>query len=245
MKVIGLTRIRNESEIIQDTLDHMATFCSEVIVYDDCSTDKTVEICESHPIVSTIIKGTQWSLDRYKEEYANRHLLFLEAQKVLDADDWFVYMDADERIEFDFSLLKSLSMESIDAVYMRLFDFYITSQDINENYYNRTMIGPEFREIGMIFRMKNATGWHHSDQRICSTSKANYIFKGFVKHYGKAISIKEWEKTCEYYSTYFPEPYKSKWNNRKGKAIHTKSDFGRELIKWEDKETSKLLYKIH
>jgi glycosyltransferase involved in cell wall biosynthesis len=53
--VIGVTRIRNESEIISNTLDHMATFCDKVIVYDDCSTDNTVDICNNHHIVDPCI----------------------------------------------------------------------------------------------------------------------------------------------------------------------------------------------
>ncbi|MBU4555275.1 MAG: hypothetical protein KJ747_00185, partial [Actinobacteria bacterium] len=57
---------------------------------------------------------------------------------------------------------------------------------------------------------------------------------GYVKHYGKAISIAEWEVTCDYYIENFPEPYRSKWSARKGCAIHTESDFARPLMSWED-----------
>jgi hypothetical protein len=152
-------------------------------------------------------------------------------------------MDADERIEFDFSLLENLG-DTVDAVFMKLFDFYITEEDVHLSYKDRKWMGPEYRSIGMIFRMGSATGWHINDQRICSTSRNNFKHVGFVKHYGKAVSIEEWEKTCDYYSTYFPEPYKTKWKNRKGKAIHTKSDFNRPLIKWEDRNNNNIIIKI-
>jgi hypothetical protein len=63
--------------------------------------------------------------------------------------------------------------------------------------------------------------------------------KGWVKHYGKAISVEEWEKTCDYYIKYrgarsIPM-FTAKWKQRKGKAVHTKSDFGRRLITWEER----------
>jgi len=244
MKVIGLTRIRNESAIIQETLDHMSEFCSEVFVYDDCSTDNTVEICENHPIVTRIIKGESWKKDRLVEEFANRHLLFLEAQKVLGPKDYFVYMDADERIEFDWRVLEE-SKGFIDAVNMRLFDFYITQEDVHLDYNHRTWMGPEYRNIPMIFRMGAATGWHSLDQRICSLKSRNILDSGFTKHYGKSVSVEEWESTCDYYIEHFPT-YAKKWKERKGKAIHKDvSDFGRPLIKWEDKESCKFLFKIH
>ena len=68
---------------------------------------------------------------------------------------------------------------------------------------------------------------------------------GFVRHYGKAISIEEWERTCDYYinvrwSDRMPE-LRDRWKQRKGKAIHTKSDFGRKLITWENRMNGKIV----
>ena len=62
---------------------------------------------------------------------------------------------------------------------------------------------------------------------------------GYVKHYSKAISEEMWEADCEYYIKYFPR-WARKWEGRKGKFIHNYSDFGRELIKWEDKDKKKI-----
>ena len=143
-KIIGLTRVRNESAIIRDTLDHMAEFCDNVFVYDDASTDDTVNICKNHSVVSKVIEGKTWDTNREKAEFQNRHSIYVEARKVSNDDDWFVYMDADERItEFDWTCLNN----SIDAVQMRLFDFYITKNDIDKKYSERKMIGPEYRDI--------------------------------------------------------------------------------------------------
>ena len=142
-----------------------------------------------------------------------------------------VYIDADERIEFDWTQLNN----NIDAVKMKLFDFYITKNDIDKKYSERKYLGPEYRKIIMAFRVGNTIGYFHNDQRECELKKNSKILEdGFVKHYGKAISIEEWETTCDYYSKYFPISYQKKWLNRKGKAIHEVSDFGLKLIEWKD-----------
>jgi glycosyltransferase involved in cell wall biosynthesis len=235
--ILGLTRIRNEAEIINDTLDHMSTFCDKVIVYDDCSTDNTVELCNSHPIVHHVIQGESWDSNRAVAEFENRHQLWLAANVILDPNDWFVYMDADEVLEFDWTTLN----DNLDAVRMRLYDFYITEEDKDKHYLEREWMGPEYRDILFAFRMGATTGWHGLDQRECSLwnnpfQPLRIQTSGYVKHFGKAVSIQQWEDTCEYYATHFPM-YSEKWNARRGKAIHTKSDFGRELIRWEDRHT--------
>tara|TARA_R110001592_G_scaffold123185_4_gene330799 strand:+ start:5887 stop:6600 length:714 start_codon:yes stop_codon:yes gene_type:complete len=229
---LGLTRVRNESDIIQFTLDHMSTFCEKIIVYDDCSTDDTVAICNAHENVELVIEGDFWDPNRAVAEYENRHHLWLAAKERLQPNDWFVYMDADEVIEFDWSTLS----DDIDAVRMRLFDFYITEEDKENLYLDRKWMGPEYRDILFAFRMGATSGWHGLDQRECTLTSGNVIQSGFVKHFGKAVSVQQWEDTCEYYATHFPM-YADKWNARRGKAIHTESDFGRKLIRWKDRYT--------
>jgi glycosyltransferase involved in cell wall biosynthesis len=238
MKIIGLTRIRNESEIIKETLDHMATFCSEVYVYDDCSTDNTVDICNNHNVVKGIVEGSSWDQDRENAEFQNRQAVLELAKEKSDIqeDDWFIYMDADERIDFNWKVFEANHMR-IDAIMMRLFDFYITEEDKDKHYSERTKIGPEYRDILFMFKCSHALGYFHRDQRECNMIPGTRIgVAGYVKHYGKSISIQQWEDTCEYYATTFPK-YADKWNARRGKAIHTESDFGYPLITWDEKET--------
>jgi hypothetical protein len=229
MKIVGITKVRNEQEIIQDTLDYYS-FCDALYVYDDCSTDHTVNICKSHKKVKAVVQGTHWDLDRYRAEYQTRQRIFEEALK--DNPEWVIYFDADERIEWDFK-----GYENYDCIVMKLFDFYITEDDKNHPYYDRQWLGPEYRNILMMFRNMPGIGYFMPDQREALLRRdAKVLHTGYVKHYGKAISIDEWEKTCDYYSSYFDEPYRTKWLKRKGKAVHSQSDFGRPLIRWDEKE---------
>jgi glycosyltransferase involved in cell wall biosynthesis len=233
MKIIGLTRIRNEAYIIGDTLDHLSEYCDKIYVYDDASTDNTVKICKTKEKVFGIIEAKNWSPNREVAETENRQALLKFAQQNAAKDDWFVYIDADERIEFDWSLLKTIKANGIK---MRLFDFYITAEDVNKNYKERKWMGPEYRDILMAFKNSDELKYNCLNQRQVTLPKNNRVVKmGYVKHYGKAISVKEWESTCDYYGKYF-KAYSKKWLKRKGKAIHTISDFGCKLIQWHQKK---------
>jgi len=233
MKITGLTRIRNESAIINDTLDHMSEFCNEVYVYDDASTDNTREICHQHQIVSGLLENSNWDANRAKAETESRKALLEMARQFSSDTDWFVYMDADERIEFDWKKLEKLPGH-INGIRMKLFDFYITAEDVDQPYTKRRWIGPEYRNILMAFRNIPDLKYIKPDQRS-PIVPGKIIVDGFVKHYGKAVSVEQWEETCDYYANHFPK-YASKWKARKGKAVHTRSDFGRPMITWKQKE---------
>ena len=50
-----------------------------------------------------------------------------------------------------------------------------------------------------------------------------------------SLSVEHWEETCDYYMRHFPfDTYGRKWRDRKGRAIHTQSDFMRPLYEWGD-----------
>jgi hypothetical protein len=120
---------------------------------------------------------------------------------------------------------------------MKLFDYYITQSDIDKHYSQREFLGPEYRNILIAFRNLPTLDFSSPDQReVHLRSPGTVLNEGFVKHYGKAISVQQWEDTCMYYSRYFPK-YSAKWNKRRGKAVHTVSSFGNQLIKWEEKDT--------
>jgi glycosyltransferase involved in cell wall biosynthesis len=228
MFVAGITKVRNESEIIQDTLDHYAQWCDKIWVYDDASTDNTVEICKAHPVVAWVIEGKKLDPDRQRAEQRNRQRVLKAAQ---GADpDWVIYFDADERIE-----MPEFDWEKYDGVKMKLFDFYITEEDVDKRYDERRWMGPEYREILMMFKNNPALRYQHRDQREMVLRGGRVLKAGYVKHYGKAISVEEWEKTCDYYAEW-PEPYATKWKNRRGKAVHSKSDWDRTLILWDEKD---------
>ena len=81
MKPAGITRVRNESLIIADTVTHFLKHCGHIFLYDDCSTDDTATIAEATGNDRiTVVRGDRWRLNRVAEETRHRGLLMGMAQ---------------------------------------------------------------------------------------------------------------------------------------------------------------------
>ena len=228
---LGICPVRNEEEIIQDTLDHVAPNVDGIVIYDDCSTDNTAEICREHDAVIAVVEGKTWS----PGVAAVRDIRQAALTKALEFNpEWIFCFDADERHEWP----QTDDWKSKEALVMRAFDFYITPEDVDLHYTERKWMGPEYRDIFMAYRTWPRMRFRFLDQReLFIPSSFRVVRDGFIKHYGKAISVQQFEDTCDFYATHFPPRYSEKWKKRKGQAVHTKSDFGRELIQWEDRFT--------
>lgn len=240
--IVGIIRVRNEELVIKDTLDHMSSFVDGVILYDDASTDSTVNIAINHPLVVKVIVNKKWRKNRAWEETANRQLLLSFARRF--HPKWLFYFDADERFEGDIkSFLESKRSDGIDGIRIQLFDAYMTPHD-NDPYTGKTRLlnfrekfGPEGRDILMIWRNRSKVRYLEPDSRQPMILSENVITSFFCQHYGKALSVEQWEETCRYYYENFPE-YSAKWKARFGKAIHKKSDFDTELLTWDQVKKS-------
>lgn len=230
-------KVRNEEHIIFDTLENWKSFCTGgIYIYDDVSTDRTVEIARSHPIVKDVILGDYWDPDREKAEWMNRQHVLMRAQQDAGPDDWFVYFDADEHI-YNFTDYELFNSPQIKAIACRLYDFYVTILDVDKSYREREWVGPEFRTIPFFFRNSRYLRYDQPDQRVVNLEPGIQIpIHGDVKHFSKGFSVEKYEEACDYYIKFWPK-YSSKWRQRKGKAVKEDmlSDFGNRLIKWKDR----------
>lgn len=227
-KIIGVSRIRNEEEIIGRCLDNMATFVDEIIIYDDASEDNTKEICLQHPAVKLVLGDGNWGFPPDQHEGQHRHMLCHRALE--NGAEWVWIFDADDYPDFE-----GIDLTIANAIKMRSFDFYITPEDVDKPYYEREWMGPEYRDVMVLFRMHEGIRFAPNRGREPWGTRAPRMRQPcHNKHYSKGISVDRWEKLCDYYATHYG-PYAKKWAARKGKAIHTISDFGRPLIKWEDR----------
>ena len=72
MRIIGITKIRNEEKIIKETLDHWGAICTGgIYIIDDASDDKTVEICRAHPSVKSVQEVVHWDPDGERADAAH------------------------------------------------------------------------------------------------------------------------------------------------------------------------------
>lgn len=247
MKITSLLRIRNEELIIKDTLEHLSQFSDEIYVFDDDSSDRTVEICQEFPKVKKVLRNYFHSTNQSFVQTAQRKLL-LDYARIDSKNKWFGYFDADERIEFDFSKLEQYDKDKVAGIYFQLLDGYLTPK-LKKPYCSgklenlKRLWGIEKRNICFLFD-KNKVDY---DLKVpgCRQPYADgkTIVDGWVRHYSKCISIQRYEEDCDYYVKSMPQLVE-KWKKRKGKALKKdyKSDFGTQLYEWEDaKKNSKII----
>ncbi len=101
--LIGITRVRNEALILQDTLDYVGKNVDAIVAYDDASTDRTLEILGGHPKVALVVTNRSWEPDieaRRIAEGRHRGLLLHAAREHLQFD-WIFCFDPDERVTGD------------------------------------------------------------------------------------------------------------------------------------------------
>lgn len=242
--LLVILRVRNEELILEDTLNHLSEFADIIVAYDDASEDRTWDILRGHPKVALIIKNNTWLSgieERLQSETRHRGLLLSEARKRWRFC-WCMCCDADERYVGDIRQFVTEGDYSSkpDGVRISLFDAYMTATDNSSFKQGQSLLnfrqyfGPECRNILMLWKNTAGVIFCGLDAREPSVS-GNVVVQFYCQHYGKSLSVEHWEETCEYYINHFPyDPYGKKWEARRGKAIHSQSDFARPLIPWSD-----------
>ena len=115
-KIVGVYRIKNEERWIAKSLESISDICSEVVILDDGSTDKTVEICSKYDKVVDIHKQKDLPFD----ETRDRNLLLEMALK--RKPDIILSLDGDEIL---MPSSKEILSEELDVFYSekKIFEF--------------------------------------------------------------------------------------------------------------------------
>lgn len=178
---------KNEEKNIERAIRSLK-FCSEIIVIDDESTDKTVEIAKRNNAV-IIIHPLQNNFSQQRN-YALK----------MAKGDWVLFVDADEEVSKDLQeeitgALKQKTQEAeITAYYLKRRDFF----------WGREMKYGEIaktRNLGLIRLVKKNTGsWLGAVHESFTPTGSTNILRGFLNHYPHQ-TIKEFLGDINTYST--------------------------------------------
>ena len=119
-KIIGLVAVRNEELLIEQCLRGLALYTDSIIVLDDASEDRTVEIIRDlaqECTITKILRKTKW----YRTESDDRNVLLHEGRN--QGGTHFIVIDADELFTANCTKdtmlrTKILELEPGDSLYL-------------------------------------------------------------------------------------------------------------------------------
>ena len=233
--------VGKDNNLIEDVELLMKDFKIERIIVDDCPAGQyMIRIMEDEK--GWNIQRMNFRADKVKKYGGFR--VMLKKHKIFTYDDEALKIEM-LSMEFNNGSKQSViqhapgySDDLIDSFVMSCY-FYITEEDKDLKYNGnlpsmRRWCGPEFRDIVSIF--KNTPQLQFTRKHSRNPEVTEYQikkFSGYIRHYGKAVSVEDCERRCNFYIKRAPE-YTPIWKSRLGKAVHTESDFHRPLRTWKD-----------
>ena len=121
-RLTAMLQVRNEcGRYLEQVLKELSEFVDDIVIVDDASTDKTVELCRSCSKVTRLVSletslfGREWELRRMLWELA-----------ISTKPDWLLSVDADEFYEEQAKreMRRLIDQDVYDWVSFRLFDFW-------------------------------------------------------------------------------------------------------------------------
>jgi len=120
MKIVVLSVMHNEAEILPFFLRHYMSIADKLIVYSDNSTDGTDAILDAYPKV----ERRAWPFITGLDDIANLDLAVRVNEELESTDfDWIIWVDADEFVIGNFISLASISANIVRCEgYNMIFD---------------------------------------------------------------------------------------------------------------------------
>ena len=111
-RILALVPIRDEIENLPDLFANLEGQVEGVVALDDGSTDGSREFLEEHPMVIELVTVPPGAQEEMED--GRNHLTVMEAAWPLGAD-WFLGIDADERVERDFRRRSEAEIDRAEA----------------------------------------------------------------------------------------------------------------------------------
>ena len=126
-KLFGVCFVKNEEDIIADSVTHAAQFCHKVFVVDNASTDRTWDVVNGLELENVV---PVCSRDFVFRDYLR--LRFMDAKKEeLGINNWWYIFDADEfLLEDPFEAIAQAETENTDCIAVEMINFYLTKEEV-------------------------------------------------------------------------------------------------------------------
>ncbi|OGK43306.1 hypothetical protein A3B40_02330 [Candidatus Roizmanbacteria bacterium RIFCSPLOWO2_01_FULL_37_16] len=216
VKLTAIILTKNEEKNIERCLKSV-DFCDEVIVVDDFSEDKTVELVNKVFKVHKVDKDYKVFQRKLNNDFAMQRNFAMEKA----SGEWVLFIDADEEVTQelkneisrvilnsflraqDYSLIQDLNQipnqvrNDIGAYYLKRRDFW-WGRELN---YGETS---KVRQVGLIRLIrKNSGKWEgkvHEEFRIKNSELKIKLLNNFINHYPHQ-NVKEFLEEINFYST--------------------------------------------
>ena len=200
MKLVAGLTSKNEEWIIGKTLGILSRFCDEIVVLDDGSTDKTVEICKSFDkVILNHRKQRENIWDRKEAEGLNELFNLCGSRK----PDYILMLDSDEiPTPSILSFLKKISdtdNNDIDGYSIRMINL-----QKDENHYRID----EWKPGGQVHNPFQGDGWRKT---VIIKYDENYEYKynlkiqkgGTSKFHPAPANLRKVEKIEDFYGIHY------------------------------------------
>jgi len=199
MRISAIVLAKNNDNTIEKTLQSLVEF-EDVVVYDNGSTDKTMQIAKEFKNVNLVkgeFKGFGWS--------KNQAVSFAK-------NDWVIIIDSDEVV--DSKLLNTLKTKELDENTVYQLNFKAYYKDIQVKYcgWNNQKIKRMYNRKFTSYNMNDV----HED--IISDDFNLELLDGNVEHYSYH-SISQFVIKADHYSTLFAKNNVGKKSSSPLKAI--------------------------
>lgn len=130
MKINAICMVKNEVDIIEETLLNAMKFCHKIYIFDNWSTDGTWEIVESMAKRFKEIEIAAHSEEVFKNQLRNR--VYNQFHRLYTKEDWWYILDADEMlVESPKPMLEKAAKKGKNVMRSWFAQFYFTEKDLD------------------------------------------------------------------------------------------------------------------